>query len=331
MSPKGQHIELGIAEMNLFLNLAALGLSHSLFGERLIPIGTLYDPFIMRGLDALNYACYQDARFIVVATPSGLTLAPEGGAHQSIATPLIGMAQDGLAAFEPAYVDELAVIMDWAFRYLQRDGIGELPEHEKTTRWLRDEKGGSVYLRLSTRGIAQPTRAMTPQLREDIIQGGYWLRKPDAGTGLAIVAMGAVMPEAIEAAGLLAEDRRGVGVLAVTSADRLSAGWHGAQRARERGDRARHRPRRASARRSAARRGHHHGVRRASRNAVVDRRRLPAIACAALGPEHFGQSGNLARTLCPLRPRRERHAGRGRRACRAGGCGIGGEVMSVGV
>jgi pyruvate dehydrogenase E1 component len=237
MSPRGQHVELGIAEMNLFLNLAAFGLSHSLFGERLIPVGTLYDPFIMRGLDALNYACYQDARFIVVATPSGLTLAPEGGAHQSIATPLIGMAQDGLAAFEPAYVDELAVILDWAFRYLQRDGLSELPAAEKTTRWLRDEKGGSVYLRLSTRAIPQLPRSMSRGLREDIIQGGYWLRKPDAGTGLAIVAMGAVLPEAIEAAGLLAEDRRGVGVLAVTSADRLSAGWHSAQRARERGDR----------------------------------------------------------------------------------------------
>ena len=97
-SPKGQHIELGIAEMNLFILLSALGLSHAINGERLIPIGTLYDPFIQRGLDALNYACYQEARFILVATPSGITLAREGGAHQSIATPLIGMAQDGLAA-----------------------------------------------------------------------------------------------------------------------------------------------------------------------------------------------------------------------------------------
>ncbi|HJX20580.1 MAG TPA: hypothetical protein VJ454_06275, partial [Steroidobacteraceae bacterium] len=87
-SPKGQHIELGIAEMNLFTLLSALGLSHAINGERLIPIGTLYDPFIQRGLDALNYACYQEARFILVATPSGLSLAPEGGAHQSIATPL---------------------------------------------------------------------------------------------------------------------------------------------------------------------------------------------------------------------------------------------------
>ena len=86
-SPKGQHIELGIAEINLFGTLSALGLSHAINGERLLPIGTLYDPFIARGLDGLNYACYQDARFILVATPSGLTLAPEGGAHQSIAEP----------------------------------------------------------------------------------------------------------------------------------------------------------------------------------------------------------------------------------------------------
>src|SRR3712207_1745645 len=108
--------------MNLFLTLSALGLSHSVFSARLLPIGTLYDPFIARGLDALNYACYQDARFILAATPSGVSLAPEGGAHQSIGTPLIGMAQDGLAAFEPAYVDELSVVLRWAFDHLQKDG-----------------------------------------------------------------------------------------------------------------------------------------------------------------------------------------------------------------
>src|SRR5207253_2112931 len=123
--PKGQHIELGIAEMNLFILLSALGLSHTINGARLLPIGTLYDPFIARGLDALNYACYQDARFIVVATPSGITLAPEGGAHQSIAERVIGLAQDGLAAFEPAYVDELAVMLRFAFDYIQRDDEGE--------------------------------------------------------------------------------------------------------------------------------------------------------------------------------------------------------------
>ncbi|MFM2149929.1 MAG: hypothetical protein RLZZ187_2235, partial [Pseudomonadota bacterium] len=99
MAPEGQHIELGIAEQNLFLLLSALGLSHDLYGARLLPVGTVYDPFVNRGLDALIYACYQDARFLLVSTPSGLTLAPEGGQHQSINTPLIGMAADRLASF----------------------------------------------------------------------------------------------------------------------------------------------------------------------------------------------------------------------------------------
>src|SRR3546814_7543467 len=87
---------------------------------------TLYDPFIMRGLDALNYACYQDARFILVATPSGVTLAPEGGAHQSVSTPLIGLAQDGLASFEPAFVDELSTILAWSFDYRSDEHTSEL-------------------------------------------------------------------------------------------------------------------------------------------------------------------------------------------------------------
>ena len=228
-SPQGQHMELGIAEMNLFTMLSALGLSHSIHGERLIPIGTLYDPFIERGLDALNYACYQDARFILVATPSGISLAAEGGAHQSIATPLIGMAQDGLASFEPAYVDELAVMLRWAFDHVQRPpGYGS---------GLSDEPGGSVYLRLSTRAIAQPQRALSAADVADITAGAYWIRRPGPNAEVVVAYSGIVAPEAVEATGLIGEDRRDVGLLAVTSADRLHAGWYEAQRAREAGHR----------------------------------------------------------------------------------------------
>ena len=222
-SRRGQHIELGIAENNLFLLLAALGLAEPLFGVRLLPIGTLYDPFIQRGLDALNYACYQDARFMLVATPSGLTLAPEGGAHQSISTPLIGIAQPGLAAFEPAYVDELAAIMRWGFVHMQA------------------EDGGSVYLRLSTRAIDQPDqpeRLLHGALHDAVIAGGYWEVPPAAGAELAIVYCGAVAPEAREAHHQIAEDMPGAGLLAITSADQLHAGWRAAQRARTEGDRA---------------------------------------------------------------------------------------------
>jgi pyruvate dehydrogenase E1 component len=210
MSPEGQHIELGIAEHNLFLQLAALGLAGPLFGGRLLPIGTLYDPFIKRGLDALNYALYQDARFILVATPSGVTLAPEGGAHQSVAEPLIGLAQPGLLAFEPAFADELAVLLRWSF--------GEIQE----------EKGESIYLRLSTRPIEQLERTVNPALAEGIIGGGYWLREPGAECPLAIAYCGAVAPEAIAAFEALREDVPNAGLLAVTSPDRLHRDWRAA-------------------------------------------------------------------------------------------------------
>jgi len=230
-TPTGQHVELGIAENNLFLMLAAMGLAHDLFGVRLLPVGTLYDPFIARGLDALNYACYQDARFLLVATPSGITLAPEGGAHQSIGTPLVGLAQDGLAAFEPAYADELATIMEWAFEYLQRDGSGT-----SEIAWLRDSEGGSVYLRLSTRSLDQPDRIIDAETRTGIIAGGYWLRPPAPGAELAIVYTGAVAPEALAAYEAVLEDIPDAGLLAVTSADRLNAGWSAAEKARQQGN-----------------------------------------------------------------------------------------------
>jgi pyruvate dehydrogenase E1 component len=214
----GQHVELGIAESNLFLMLAAAGLSGDLFGTRLFPIGTLYDPFIARGLDALNYACYQDARFLLVATPSGITLGPEGGAHQSINPPLIALGQPGLRHYEPAFADELAAMMEEAFR-------------------LIDDPGGeSTYLRLSTRNIRQVERS-DENWREGALGGGYWLREPGPGAEAAVVAMGAVMPEALAAWEDLRDDVRGLGLLAVTSPDLLHRGWIEAQAARWTGKR----------------------------------------------------------------------------------------------
>jgi pyruvate dehydrogenase E1 component len=292
-SPKGQHLELGIAEMNLFIALSALGLSHSINGERLLPIGTLYDPFIARGLDALNYACYQDARFILVATPSGITLAPEGGAHQSIAEPLIGMAQDGLAAFEPAFVDELSVILGFALDYIQRDSRTDEGGEVSERNWLRDETGGSIYLRLSTRPIDQIQREMTPALRQSIVDGAYWLREPGPNCQVVVAYSGAIAPEAIQAVGLMAEDRRDVGLLAVTSADRLNAGWTAAWRARERG--LVHA--RSHIERLFAGLPRHCGIVSVLDGHPATLGWLGAVAghrVRPLGVEHFGQTGSLA-------------------------------------
>ncbi len=207
----GQHIELGIAENNLFLLLAALGLSNDLFGKRLLPIGTVYDPFIARGLDALNYACYQDARFMLVATPSGLSLGPEGGAHQSIGSPLIGMSQPGLTYFEPAFVDELSLIMRWAFEFMQ------------------EPEGEAVYLRLSTRALDQIERP-NDTWRTGALKGAYWLKEPSPGTEIAIVYCGALAPEALAAHEAIREDIPGAGLLAVTSPDLLHRDFMAASR-----------------------------------------------------------------------------------------------------
>jgi pyruvate dehydrogenase E1 component len=217
-SKNGRHIELGIAESNLFLMLAAAGLSGDLFGTRLFPIGTLYDPFIARGLDALNYACYQDARFLLVATPSGITLGPEGGAHQSINPPLIALGQPGLRHYEPAYADELAAMMEEAFRLID----------------LSD--GESTYLRLSTRSIRQAER-VDESWREGALAGGYWLRDPTPNAEAAIVVMGALMPEALAAWEELKHDVPGLGLLSITSPDLLHRGWTAAQAACWRGER----------------------------------------------------------------------------------------------
>ena len=269
----GQHLELGIAESNLFLMLAAAGLSGDMFDQRLAPIGTLYDPFIARGLDALNYACYQDARFLLVATPSGITLGPEGGAHQSINPPLIALGQPGLRHYEPAFADELAAMMEMAFRLID------------------DPEGESTYLRLSTRSIRQIARENN-SWREDALQGAYWLREPGEGAEAAIVGMGAVMPEAIAAWEELREDVPGLGLLSVTSPDMLHRGWTAAQAGRWAG-----KSKASHAERLLSRLGRNAGVVTIADAAPASLSWLGGVRgqrVAPLGVDRFGQTGNLA-------------------------------------
>ena len=270
---RGQHVELGIAESNLFLMLAAAGLSGDLFGQRLFPIGTLYDPFIARGLDALNYACYQDARFLLVATPSGITLGPEGGAHQSINPPLIALGQPGLRHYEPAFADELALMMEEAFRLID------------------DPDGESTYLRLSTRSIRQAERT-DERWRGGALQGGYWLREPGSGAEAAIVAMGAVMPEALAAWDELKDDIPGLGLLAITSPDLLHRGWTAAQAGRWNGER---RPSHIEQLLSVL--GRNAGLVTIADAAPASLSWLGGVLgqrVAPLGVEKFGQAGSLA-------------------------------------
>ncbi|HZF06916.1 MAG TPA: 1-deoxy-D-xylulose-5-phosphate synthase N-terminal domain-containing protein [Patescibacteria group bacterium] len=212
-SPAGRHIELGIAEHNLFLLLGALGLTAELSGTTLLPIGTLYDPFVPRGLDALYHALYAGGRFVVAATPSGVTLSPEGGAHQSVITPSIGVALPAIAYFEPAFAREVEWIL--------LDGLAAIAARE----------GESLYLRLSTRPVSQALApAPTPEYRDAVLRGGYRLSDARDRPGYAadravhVFAAGVMVTEALEAARALAGHGVFANVFVVTSPDRLYRG-----------------------------------------------------------------------------------------------------------
>jgi pyruvate dehydrogenase E1 component len=210
-SPAGQHIELGIAEHNLFLLLGALGLTRELSGVTLLPIGTLYDPFVTRGLDALYHALYAGARFIVAATPSGVSLAPEGGAHQSVVTPGIGVALPAIAYYEPVFGQDVEWILLHGLRRL-----------------LDRREGESLYLRLSTRPLAQTAAPVASEpLRRAVLRGAYRLVDArehagyDVERAVHLFAAGVMVPEALAAAQRLAGERVSASVIAVTSPDLL--------------------------------------------------------------------------------------------------------------
>ena len=220
-SPEGQHIELGLSEMNMFMLLGQLGLAHDHHDQHLLPVGTVYDPFVLRGLDAFIYSLYNDARFIVAGTPSGITLAPEGGAHQSTITAGVGAELPGLTYLEPAYATEVDWLLCDALEGLSRPG------------------GESAYFRLSTRPVDQAPfaaaaeRLGTDELRRQVLTGGYQLRPAPVTDrpGVTIVTTGAMAPEALAAADALGTEGVDAAVVHLTSPDLVYRSWQGTYRA----------------------------------------------------------------------------------------------------
>ena len=224
--PHGQHIELGISENNLFMMLGQLGLAYEMDGEMLYPIGTLYDPFVRRGLDAFVYSIYSGAKFIAVGTPSGITLAPEGGAHQSLITPSIGVEMPEVAFYEPCFGQELEWIM--------LDAL----ENVRTRR-------NSTYLRLTSKRVDQGLFTVpaehTPareRLRKQVLGGAHRLvdrsgapdYRPDENA-VHLVACGAMVPEAVKASELLLEEGVYANVVSVTGPGPLYRRYQEAVRA----------------------------------------------------------------------------------------------------
>lgn len=216
-SPKGQHIELGISEMNLFMALSQFGVAEELIGQPLFPIGTVYDPFVLRGLDALIYGLYIHSRMIFAGTPAGVSLSPEGVAHQSSVTPSLGIELPNLHFYEPAFGKEV----DWVLLEALRQCCDRV-------------HGLSTYLRLSTKPIDQTLFAEPLQrlgeitLRDQVIAGGYRLveassaaPEADARHTVQIATGGIMVPEAVEAARRLHAEGVAANVINVTSAQKL--------------------------------------------------------------------------------------------------------------
>jgi len=219
-TPAGQHLELGIAENNFFSLLGQLGSSLEISGELLFPVGALYDVFLNRGLDMLANQLYGRSRFILVGTPSGVTLAPEGGAHQSFLTPLLGIGFPDLLYFEPSYAKELEILLCWALDQLQDR-----------------ENGKSVYLRLSTDPLAQPDLRYGETLRSQVIRGGYWLKdyrgEPDYARRLRfnLLSTGVMTDQALRASAALREEGIYANVITLTGLGRLYQDWFAYQQA----------------------------------------------------------------------------------------------------
>jgi pyruvate dehydrogenase E1 component len=226
--PQGQHIELGISEMNLFLLLGQLGLSWDLSDQPLLPVGTVYDPFVLRGLDAFIYSVYSGARFVVAGTPSGVSLAPEGGAHQSTITASVGLELPNVTFIEPAYAAALDWLLCGALRAIA--AANAAPPGAAVT------EDGSYYFRLTTRGIDQsPFRSARDRLgdavlRRHVLSGAYRLiDATEAAAGGApavyLAGSGAVLPEVLAAAAELGDEGIAAHVVDVTSVDRLYRAW----------------------------------------------------------------------------------------------------------
>ncbi|MSQ26825.1 MAG: pyruvate dehydrogenase [Dehalococcoidia bacterium] len=223
--PKGQHVELGISEMNLFMLLGQLGLSRELNGELLFPVGTVYDCFVCRGLDALIYSVYSGSKFVFAGTPAGVSLSPEGGAHQSSVTVSLGMELPNLQLYEPAFQRET----EWTLL-------------EGLRRCADRETGLSTYLRLSTKPIDQAlmapalSRLGEAEVRRQTLLGGYRLLDarldaglPEPAPSVLLATAGPVIPETLEAARRLHGEGVGATVLNLTSAGRLYSAWRASQ------------------------------------------------------------------------------------------------------
>lgn len=246
--PWARHLRFEITEANAMVALGAFGKLRDLTGVPILPALTIYDFFIKRALDQLYYDLYWGASFLLIGTPSGVTLAPEGAQHSWKSD----LQLPNLITWEPAF----AIEMEWIFadavrRHFERDDRGRtgvlvravtrsLSQKvlwERLARQRRFKVGGEAgRLSLEEDGDGVPESRLPvversqieSALREDVLCGGYLLIDYRGYAGyepgenvVRILVMGALVLEAVAASDALLDRGIFADVVVVTSADLL--------------------------------------------------------------------------------------------------------------
>jgi pyruvate dehydrogenase E1 component len=218
-------------------------------GIPFLPLMTVYDFFIKRALDQLYYNLYWDSSFVLVGTPSGVTLSPEGAQHSwksDIQIP-------NLITWEPAFAIEMEwILCDAIGRHFRGDNKGRsgvliravtrgiqqsllLDWQRRQARWKRELPADAALGLTAQDGGLQEREVphakdeeILATLREHTLAGGYRLidwrgyRGYQPGENVVeLFVMGALVPEAVQAAELLLDRGVYANVTVVTSPDLL--------------------------------------------------------------------------------------------------------------
>lgn len=220
-----RHIRFEIAEANCMSAAGAFGKMRDHVGLPFLPIMTIYDFFIKRAYDQLYYNLYWKSGFIVVGTPAGVTLSPEGAQHSWKSD----IQMPNLITWEPFYAHEVDwILAESVRRHMTGDDEGRsgvlircVTKSVRQAEMMTRLKAAKRFENASDEEILAATRA-------DALEGAYylvdWRGYPDYTPGDNVVnvfAMGAVTAEALKAADSLRAEGIYANVLCVTSGDLL--------------------------------------------------------------------------------------------------------------
>jgi pyruvate dehydrogenase E1 component len=192
-SKDGQLLEEGITEAGALSSWISAGTAYSVHGVSMLPFYIYYSMFgFQRVGDLIWAAADQRTRgFLFGATAGRTTLGGEGLQHQDGSSHVVAATVPNCRAYDPAFVYELAVIIDHGMRQM-------MERH-------RDE---FYYITMMNEKYSQPS--LPEGMEVAIIKGMYRYSAPGVQTPTSptvrLLGSGAILREVCSAAGLLDQD-----------------------------------------------------------------------------------------------------------------------------